>query len=280
MKKLLLALLCASSLFSQTFTFTAIPDQDETKLKERFSLLATYLSKELGVDVKFIPVKSYSASIAAFRNNQVQLAWFGGLSGVRARIVVPNSVAIAQGVEDPNFHSFLIAHSSTGLEKSETIPAGIEGKTFTFGSKGSTSGRLMPEYFITEQFKKSPNEIFKKVGFSGNHSKTIALVQSGAYEVGAVNYKVWKRELKAGKIDPSKVKIIYQTPGYPDYNFTARGDIDKQFGAGFTKKLQAAILNIKDEKILNAFPRSGFIKATNEDFAPVLDTAKKIGLID
>lgn len=94
----------------------------------------------------------------------------------------------------------------------------------------------MPEYFITEQFKKSPNDIFKKVGFSGNHSKTIALVQSGAYELGAVNYKVWKKELEAGKIDLSKVKIIYQTPGYPDYNFTARGDLDKQFGEGFTKK--------------------------------------------
>lgn len=281
MKRLLLmALFCASTLFAQTFTFTAIPDQDETKLKERFSLLANHLSKELNLDVKFVPVKSYSASIAAFRNNQVQLAWFGGLSGVRARLIVPNSVAIAQGVEDPNFHSFLIAHSSTKLEKSETIPTGIEGRTFTFGSKGSTSGRLMPEFFLREQFKKSPNEIFKKVGFSGNHSKTIALVQSGAYEVGAVNYKVWKRELKAGKIDPSKVKIIYQTPGYPDYNFTARGDLDEQFGKGFTKKLQNAILNIEDEKILNAFPRSGFIKATNEDFSPILDTARKIGLID
>ncbi|WP_072682415.1 putative selenate ABC transporter substrate-binding protein [Arcobacter sp. LA11] len=280
MKKLLLALICATSLFSQTFTFTAIPDQDETKLKERFSLLSTYLTKELGVDVKFVPVKSYSASIAAFRNNQVQLAWFGGLSGVKARLIVPGSVAIAQGVEDPNFHSFLIAHSSTGLEKSKSIPKGIEGKTFTFGSKGSTSGRLMPQYFIQKEFNKSPNEIFKKVGFSGNHSKTVALVQSGAYEVGAVNYKVWKKELKAGKIDPSKVKIIYQTPGYPDYNFTARGDIDKQFGKGFTAKLQKAILNIKDEKILNAFPRSGFIKATNEDFAPVLDTARELGLVD
>ncbi|MCP4971894.1 MAG: putative selenate ABC transporter substrate-binding protein [Arcobacter sp.] len=281
MKKLLLsALLCASTMFAQTFTFTAIPDQDETKLKERFSLLANYLSKELNLDVKFVPVKSYSASIAAFRNNQVQLAWFGGLSGVKARLIVPGSVAIAQGVEDPNFHSFLIAHTSTGLEKSKTIPKGIEGKTFTFGSKGSTSGRLMPEYFITDAFKKSPNDIFKKVGFSGNHSKTVALVQSGAYEVGAVNYKVWKRELKSGKIDPSKVKIIYQTPGYPDYNFTARGDLDKQFGEGFTKKLQTAILNIKDEKILNAFPRSGFIKATNEDFAPILTTARKLGLVD
>ncbi len=280
MKKLLLALVCATSLFSQTFTFTAIPDQDETKLKERFSLLATHLSKELDLDVKFIPVKSYSASIAAFRNNQVQLAWFGGLSGVRARIVVPNSVAIAQGVEDPNFHSYIIANSSTGLEKADAISENIKGKTFTFGSKGSTSGRLMPEYFIRETLKKSPNDLFTKVGFSGNHSKTIALVQSGAYEVGAVNFKVWDRELKEGKIDTSKVKVIYKTPAYPDYQFTAHGDLDKTYGAGFTAKLQKVILAIKDEKILNAFPRSGFIKAENKDFEPILTVGKKIGLID
>ena len=281
MKKLLLsALFCASTLFAQTFTFTAIPDQDETQLKERFSLLANYLSKELNLDVKFVPVKSYSASIAAFRNNQVQLAWFGGLSGVRARLIVPNSIAIAQGVEDPKFHSYIIAHSSTGIEKSETIPTAVAGKTFTFGSKGSTSGRLMPEYFLREQFKKAPKEIFEKVGFSGNHSKTISLVQSGAYKVGAVNFKVWDRELKEGKIDTTKVKVVYKTPAYPDYQFTARGDLDKTYGEGFTAKLQKAILNIKDEKILNAFPRTGFIEAKNKDFDPILNVGREIGLID
>ena len=280
MKKILLALLCASSLFSQTFTFTAIPDQDETKLKQRFSLLATYLTKELDIDVKFIPVKSYSASIAAFRNNQVQLAWFGGLSGVRARLIVPNSIAIAQGVEDPKFHSYIIANASTGLTKSNNISKDISGKTFTFGSKGSTSGRLMPEYFIREAFDKSPNDVFKKVGFSGNHSKTISLVQSGAYEVGAVNFKVWDRELKEGKIDTSKVKVIYKTSAYPDYQFTARGDLDATYGAGFTKRLTVALLKIKDKKILEAFPRSGFISAKNKDFEPILTVGRKIGLID
>lgn len=281
MKKTLLVLLALTSLmFAKTFTFTAIPDQDETQLKKRFSLFADYLSKELNVDVKFVPVKSYSASIAAFRNNQVQLAWFGGLSGVKARLIVPDSKAIALGVEDTQFKSYIIANTSTGLEKSDSIPSGIAGRTFTFGSKGSTSGRLMPEFYIREAFKKSPDDVFSKVGFSGNHSKTIALVQSGAYQVGAVNYAVWDRELKEGKIDTSKVKIVYVTPTYPDYNFSVRGDLDEQFGEGFTAKLTQAILKIKDKKILDAFPRSAFIKATNKDFQPVLDTAREIGLVD
>src|SRR5690606_37824154 len=76
---------------AQTFVFTAIPDEDESRLQERFDKVADYLEDKLGVPVKYIPVKSYSAAVTAFRNNQVQLAWFGGLSGVRARQLVPGS---------------------------------------------------------------------------------------------------------------------------------------------------------------------------------------------
>lgn len=287
--KIFLSLLAASFiLFSniavsespKTLVFSAIPDQDETRLKERFGDVAKYLEKELGIPVKYVPVKSYAAVVTAFRNDQVQLAWFGGLSGVQARLKVPDSKAIAQGVEDPKFHSFIIANHSTGLKAGDGFPKGIAGKTFTFGSKGSTSGRLMPQYFIQENMGKNVDDIFKRVGFSGNHSKTIALVQSGAYEVGAVNYKVWKKELKAGKIDPNKVSIIWQTPGYPDYQWTIRGDVDKKWGAGFSDKVQKALLDLKDPDLLERFPRSGFIAAANEDYQPILDTAKSIGIID
>ncbi len=281
MKKILLVfLLCLSTLSSKTFTFTAIPDQDETMLKERFSKLATYLSRELNVEVKFIPVKSYAASISAFRNNQVQLAWFGGLSGVRARQLVPNSYAIVQGESDPQFHTYLIANTKTGIKNSTSFPKDIKGKTFTFGSKGSTSGRLMPEFFIRKHMNNTPNKIFDKVGYSGNHSKTISLVQSGAYEVGAVNFKVWDRELKNGNIDTSKVKVIWKTPAYPDYQFTIRGDVNKDFGEGFATKVQTALIKLQDRDILDAMPRKRLIKAKSSDFDPILEVGKEIGLID
>lgn len=280
MKKTIMSLLMVSSLFSQTFTFSAIPDQDETKLKERFSKLAVYLSQKLDVDAKFIPIKSYSASIAAFRNKQVQLAWFGGFSGVKARQIVPNSIAIAQGIQDKEFRSYIIVNTKTGLDYSDEFPQEIQNKTFTFGSKGSTSGRLMPEYFIREHLRKAPSEVFSKVGYSGNHTKTIALVQSGAYQVGAVNFKVWDSELKSGKIDTSKVKIIWQTPTFPDYQFTAHGDLDATYGDGFTKRLKETLLNLKDKDILGSFDRSGFIEAKNSDFDPILSVGRQTGLID
>lgn len=276
-----LLLLSASSLLSaQTFTFTAIPDQDESRLTERFGRVATYLSEKLGTEVRYIPVKSYPAAVAAFRNDQVQLAWFGGLTGVQARNLVPGSEAIAQGIEDTAFKSYFIAHSSTGLKAGGTFPEGIAGKSFTFGSKGSTSGRLMPEFFIREHFKKSPEEIFSRVGFSGDHSRTIALVQSGAYEIGVLNYTVWDEEAKLGKIDTSKVQVIWTSPTYPDYQWSIRGDVESKWGAGFKQKVQKALLEMKDPKLLEAFPRSGFVPASNSDYEPIEKTAVSLGIMD
>ena len=265
---------------AEMFVFTAIPDQDETALRTRFDKVAGYLEAKLAVDVKYVPVKSYAAAITAFRNNQVQLAWFGGLSGVRARESVHGSQAIAQGEEDKSFTTYFIAHRSTGLKKSGAFPKAMSGKTFTFGSKGSTSGRLMPEYFVRQAFSKAPDKVFRRVGFSGDHSRTIALVQSGAYQVGAVNFAVWEKELAAGKIDTSKVSVVWVTPPYPDYNWSIRGDADKRFGAGFTDKVRTALLSLDDPELLKQFPRKAFIPATNADYQPIVDVARKLGLID
>ena len=264
-----------------TFVFTAIPDQDESQLEKRFGVVALYLEEKLGVPVKYVPVKSYPAAVTAFRNNEVQMAWFGGLSGVQARRLVPGSQAIAQGLEDPDFKSYFIANTSTGLTQSDTLPESfIDQPSFTFGSKGSTSGRLMPEFYLRETFNQAPDQLFDKVGFSGDHSATIALVQSGAYATGAVNYKVWERELEEGKIDTSKVQVIWETPGYPDYHWTVRGDLNDKFGDGFSQRVTEALLAIDDPVLLNAFPREKFIPASNDDFAPIEETAEAIGLLD
>jgi phosphonate transport system substrate-binding protein len=273
-------LLMSAAAVAETFTFTAIPDADESRLNARFGKVADYLSEQLGVDVKYIPVKSYPAAITAFRNDQVQLAWFGGLSGVQARALVEGSEAIAQGYEDQFFKTYIIANTSTEIEASDELPEDIKGKTFTFGSKGSTSGRLMPEFFIREAFDASPDELFSRVGFSGDHSRTIAQVQSGVYQVGAVNYSVWDTEVEEGKIDTDKVKVIWTTPTYPDYQWTIRGDVDARYGEGFKEKVRNALLDMKDEDLLASFPRKSFVPASNDDYAPIERTGKAIGLLD
>jgi phosphonate transport system substrate-binding protein len=263
-----------------TLAFSAIPDEDATKLMERFTKVARYLEGQLGVPVQFVPVKSYPAAVTAFRNNQVQLAWFGGLSGVQARLALPGSVAIAQGDEDKEFLSYFIAHQSTGLSESKDFPLAAKGRSFTFGAKTSTSGRLMPEFEIRRNTKQAPEAFFSRVGFSGDHTKTVELVASGAFEVGAVNFTSYDDMVKDGKVDPKVARVIWRTPTYPDYNFTVRGDADQRFGAGFTEKLKAAILGMTDPVILEAFPRKKFIPAANADYAPIEQVARQLNLLD
>ena len=67
-------------------------------------------------------------------------------------------------------------------------------------------------------------------GFSGSHDATIALVQSGAYEAGAVNQQVWTTSVIEGKANPAKVVAIWRTPPYPDYQWLAQPDLDQRVG--------------------------------------------------
>jgi phosphonate transport system substrate-binding protein len=278
------ALMVSTPAVAQTqpsFVFTAIPDQDETRLVEKFTSVAHYLEGKLGLPVKYVPVKSYPAAVTAFINNSVQLAWFGGFTGVQARRGAPGSEAIAQGAEDVNFKSLIIANAKTGLQPTKQFPKEIAGKSFGFGSRASTSGRVMPEFFIRQAFPgKTPEQIFSRVGFSGDHSRTIQLVQSGAYEVGVVDYTVFDLDKKDGKFDPSQVVVVWETPTFPDYQWTIRGDADQTFGAGFKEKVRSAILAIDDPVILGHFARSKFIPAKNADYRPIEDVAQLAKLLN
>lgn len=263
------------------FVFTGIPDQDESRLVERFGKVAAYLEGRLGVPVRYIPVKNYPAAVTAFTNGQVQLAWFGGFTGVQARRAVPDSLAIAQGAEDAAFKTYFIANAKTRLAKEPDFPKNIAGRSFTFGSRASTSGRLMPEHFIRQAFPgKTPEEVFPTVGFSGDHSRTIQLVQSGAYAVGAVDYSVWDLDTRAGRVDTAAVSVIWESPTFPDYQWTVRGDVDATYGAGFTERLKAALVGISDPAILEPFGRSMFVPVTNAAYAPLIAVGRSTGLLD
>jgi phosphonate transport system substrate-binding protein len=260
--------------------FTAIPDQNTTKLTAKFRPLADVLSETLGVTVEYVPARDYQASVEMFRNGDVHLAWFGGLTGVQARNAVPGARAIAQGAADPEYFSYFIANASTGLERSDAFPLAIKDLSFTFGSESSTSGRLMPEFFIRQASGQGPAEFFSQpFGFSGSHDKTVELVASGRYQAGVVNYKVYDKRVASGATDPEVVKIIWKTPFYADYNFTVHPALETLFGAGFIDRLQAALVGIDDPSLLSALPRDRLIPARNEEFAGIADVARELGML-
>ena len=284
---LLLALLLGTvscsgeSTAAPVLSFSAIPDQRSTELTEKYSLLARRLEELLEVPVRYVPVTDYEASVAAFKNGDIQLAWFGGLTGVQARTAVPGARALAQGRVDPDYRSYFVAHVDTGIEPSDAFPVDLEGRSFTFGSRSSTSGRLMPEQFVRQETGQAPEDFFAgPPGFSGSHDKTAELVESGTYEAGALNFKVYDALVAEGRLDPERCRRVWTTPGYPDYNWTAHPDLETAFGAGFLARLQEALVSLSDPELLAALQRpEGFVPARNEDYAPLEVLARELGLL-
>lgn len=263
---------------AKVLRFSAIPDQDTTAQAERYNPAAKWLSEKLGIKVEFVPASDYGASVDKFETGDIQLAWFGGVTGVQARNAVPGSRAIVSGAKDLQFKSYFIANEATGLTRGDKFPTETKGMTFTFGSSGSTSGCVMPAHFIVKNTGQGPMEYYSKVGFSGSHDKTAQQVQDGTFQTGVLNFSTYDRLLKEGTVDPTKCRIIWVTPPYADYNFTARGDLDKTFGEGFTDRLQKALVECKDPAVLKAFDRNEFVKVDNSTFQGIADVMKKVKL--
>jgi phosphonate transport system substrate-binding protein len=264
----------------------AIPDQDLEKLQRLYSKLADYLEKELGVPVEYKPVTDYTATVTAFRVGDLDFVWFGGLTGVQARLQVPGAEAIAQRDIDANFHSVFIANKKSDIKPFKEIKdlQSLKGHSLTFGSQSSTSGRLMPQYFL-EQAGLTLENFKGQVGFSKSHDATIELVQGGAYEAGVLNAQVWQSRVKEGKIDPTKVEVIWETPAYYDYHWVVNGPkVREKYGENFVLKLQNALLKLspavpEQKEILDLFGAAKFIPTNNGNYAQIEEIGKKIGKI-
>jgi phosphonate transport system substrate-binding protein len=259
----------------KVLAFSGIPNQDVAVWARTYAVMEDYLSEELGVEVRGVPAVDYAAVVTAFRRGDLHLAWFGGLTGVQARLAVPGAEAVAQRPQDEQFHSAIIVQC--GIQADDWHD--LKGMTFSFGSESSTSGHLMPRYFIIEAGM-DPNTDFNGLpNFSGSHDTTWTLVQNGAFQAGVLDEAVWDRAVREGQADTTKVCEAFRTPAYYDYHWTVRPDLDEEFGAGFADKLTQALLNTDDPEVLRLFTTDRFIPTDNDNYARIEEVARSVGII-
>lgn len=264
---------------------SAIPDQDPELLNRLYPAVAERFADATGLAVAYRPVTDYTAVVRAFEIGDIHLAWMGGLTGVQARVRVPGAAALAQRDIDADFHSVFIAGADSGLRPFDSIDGlrSLAGHTLTFGSETSTSGRLMPQFFM-RQAGLELSDLRGAPGFSGSHDATIEAVATGSFEAGAVNEQVWKASLAGGAIDLSGVKELWRTPGYADYHWLARPDLDEAFGAGTRRRVLDLLLKLdvrdaEDVKILRLFGAKSFIRTENSAYDRIEDVARDLRLL-
>ena len=252
---------------------SAIPDEAPTELIRKFKPLGEYLQQRLGMPVKFVPVSDYAGVVEAMASDRLDLAWFGGFTFVQAQRKAPMT-PLVQREEDQKFTSKFI----TADPAVKTLQD-LKGKTFAFGSVSSTSGSLMPRYFM-QQDGIVPEQFFSRVAYSGAHDATVAWVAAGKADAGVLNASVWKKLVDAGKVDTSKVRVISTTPTYYDYNWTVRGNLDPQLAA----KIKQAFLDLDpakpaDKAILDLQAASRFVPTSPDNYKSIEASALAAGLL-
>lgn len=260
----------------KVFKIGAIPDQNAADLNRSMDEIAQYLTEKTGLNVEYVPSVDYAALVTAFERGEIQLAWFGGLTGVQARSLVEGSEAIAQRPRDEEFHSVFIAQKDLQLKGIEDL----KGLSFTFGSESSTSGHLMPRYYMMENGINPETDLAGEPNYSGSHDKTYKLVEAGTFQAGALNEAVWEGALKDGSVDLNKVEVFYTTPAYFDYNWTIN-TIEDVFGEGTKEKVKEALLSMgaEQQEMLDIFETDKFIETNNENYEAIEKVAKELGII-
>ena len=253
---------------------SAIPDEAPTELLRKFKPLGAYLEQELGMKVEFVPVADYAAVVEALAADRIDMAWLGGFTFVQARLKTGNAVPLVQREQDAEFTSKFIT-SDPAVKSLQDL----KGKTFAFGSVSSTSGSLMPRYFMLQDGIK-PEDFFSRVAYSGAHDATAAWVQAGKADAGVLNASVWQKLVDAGKVDTDKVKVFATTPTYYDYNWTVRGNLDADLQA----KIKAAFLALDPAKpeqkaILDLQAASRFIETKPENYKGIEEAARAADLL-
>ncbi|MDQ3802572.1 MAG: putative selenate ABC transporter substrate-binding protein [Acidobacteriota bacterium] len=257
----------------QTLRLSMIPTTDPGKVVRESQPLIAYLESETGAKIELTVPTNYAAVVEAIANDQVDIAYLGGFTYVQASKragVVP----LVQRDRDQNFHSLFITQQDSGINSL----ADLKGRTFAFGDVNSTSGHLMPEYFMRES--KVDPEVITRAIYTGGHDATALAVANKKVDAGALDETVYQRMAKEGKIVPSQVRVFYTTPPFYDYIWAARKGLDPRLADSFTAAfLKLDANNPTHKAILDLLNAAKYVRAEDGSYDKLRQAARDSGLL-
>jgi len=254
---------------NQTLRLGVLPDNDSQIIKQRLSPLLHYIEKQTGLTIELIIPKDYENLLDLFHDKSIDLALFGGGTFIKAQQKSQAEALVMRDI-DLEFNTVFL----TQANNSKQNITDFKDAQFSFGPKLSTSGHIMPRYFLINQ-NITPETFFNGVRYTNSHNITIDLVRNGQVDLGAVNSKTVKNMLRNGHLKENEIRIVWETPAYtnyvwatqPDFNETLRDRLLDSF-------LNLSLQNDAHREILTALDANSFLPANNEDFEALRQAEK------
>src|SRR5260370_23497325 len=257
----------------KTLRISMIPTSDPGKILRDSQPFIGYLEKQTGAKVELTVPTNYAAVVEAVSSDRVDIAYFGGFTFVQASARA-GALPLVQRERDQNFHSLFITQPKSSIQSIKDL----KGTSFCFGDVNSTSGHLMPAYFMQQQGV--DHAVLDKAIYTGGHDATALAIVNGKVDAGAMDELVYGRMMKDGKLSESPIKVFYTTPPFFDYVWAARKRLDPTIPKAFADSMLALDSgNAEQKTILDLLSASKYVKAEDSGYAPMRQAAKDAGLL-
>ncbi len=250
------------------------PNQAPENLRERHGPLLAYLEETTGINFELVIPSDYEELRQQFESGDVGMGWLGGLTFVQAEVGGFTVPLVLRDV-DIQFTSCYIVRA-----ENDSVSVGeFEGASFSFGPELSTSGHLMPRYFLTRQGD-VPEEFFGSIRHSSGHDQTAAWVADGTVDLGVANCIILRSLFASGRISDDKVRILDTTRPYSDYVWVARTSLNEATRSRILDAFLALDPTVPAHReVLRLQGANAYLPAGSEDLDIVRAAARQAGLL-
>lgn len=260
---------------SGRITVAVLPDQSKDALQVRHGPLLDYLEDKTSLDIELVIPLDYADLLDQFDAGQIDLAWFGGLTFIQAQ---HRSQAAPLAFRDIDLR-FTSCYLTSSSESRSTVQE-FAGEQFSFGPQLSTSGHLMPRYFL-ERDGLYPEQFFAATRHSDGHDETARWVSDGVVGLGVANCNIVQSMLENGSLSDDDIRIIETTPPYSDYVWAVKATMEEHARTKLLDAFLALEASDPDNRaILRSQGANAYLPAAPDNFVLVRRAAKLSGVLE
>ncbi|VAX08896.1 hypothetical protein MNBD_ALPHA03-2158 [hydrothermal vent metagenome] len=237
-----------------------LPDQNKDRIQATYQELLKHIGSRTGLKTQLIIPDSYEELLRLFDEKAIDLALFGGVIYVKAHLK-NRAVPLVMRDVDGHFRSVALVHADNPAKDITDL----RGASLAFGSELSTSGHIMPRYFLKEM-NIIPEEFFGTIQYTGAHDLTAEWVRDGIAEVGIANSGIVNSMFLSGKLNNNMVKIIWQSPPFSDNVWALQPDISKRLTIEIRDSFLCLNHKDSDKALMKKLGANYYIPVTHDNF--------------
>lgn len=257
---------------AQEVSFGILSTESSQNLKQDWQPLLADMEKRTGLKVNAFFAPDYGGMIEAMRFGKVQVAWLGNKPAIEA-VDRAGGEVFAQVVNADGsigYHSLVSVHKDSPHNSIEEVLRNGKSLSFGMGDPNSTSGFLVPSYYLFARNGVDPRTAFKAVR-GANHEANIMAVANRQVDAAIHSSDVLERVEKRAPEVAAKLRVVWKSPLIPGDPLVWRNDLApdakqrvKEFFLAYGKGVDAA----RETAVLNKLTLSGFRPSDNAQLLP------------